>query len=269
MRVWDAFLGGMRTARTHPSRRIGAREAEALLTGAPTCPDRRELARLLSAAAGPAQPHELAGEGIAVAAFVHASRQPPAAKAGRTGPTLVRALTRAVVLKVAAGAAVLLVGGAALAAETGHLPDGAQRRAHEMFSSLGVPAPRGGERAGAGDQSSATPHGPGATPSTAGGARPDSASKGKNDPAIVRLCQEYVKLQKKPDGQTMDPAAFRALEAAAGGAVNVAAYCAKVLGEDRNAPSTNPTPGGRGKDHGRGTPPANPGQSRQPHPSPP
>src|SRR6266511_421144 len=214
----------MRTARTHPSRRIGAREAEALLTGAPTCPDRRELARLLSAAAGPAQPHELAGEGIAVAAFVHASRQPPAAKAGRTGPTLVRALTRAVVLKVAAGAA---------------------------------------------DQSSATPHGPGATPSTAGGARPDSASKGKNDPAIVRLCQEYVKLQKKPDGQTMDPAAFRALEAAAGGAVNVAAYCAKVLGEDRNAPSTNPTPGGRGKDHGRGTPPANPGQSRQPHPSPP
>src|SRR6266545_409392 len=145
----------MRTARTHPSRRIGAREAEALLTGAPTCPDRRELARLLSAAAGPAQPHELAGEGIAVAAFVHASRQPPAAKAGRTGPTLVRALTRAVVLKVAAGAAVLLVGGAALAAETGHLPDGAQRRAAanerapetSRARRLTVPAPRRAPRA--------------------------------------------------------------------------------------------------------------------------
>ena len=54
MDAWDALLRAMRTARGPRPRRIGAREAEQLLTGAPVGPDRRELVHLLSAAAGPA-----------------------------------------------------------------------------------------------------------------------------------------------------------------------------------------------------------------------
>jgi hypothetical protein len=261
MRVWSALLDGMRIARTHRQRRIGVREAEALLAGAPTRQDRHELVRLLAAAAGPAQPSELAGEAAALAAFAYASRQPPAPIAGRTGPTLVRALTRAVAVKLVAGAATLLIGGAALAAETGHLPESAQRRAHEMFSSLGVPSPHGKRPAPAAKR-------PSAAPSTPGPHGPD-----QGEPEIVRLCRQYLKIQKK-DSAPLDQDELRKVATAAGGTANIAPYCTNLLNDHdgrkngpAGEPSSSPQPGNHGKGHGKDNPPAQPGQDRHPHPS--
>ncbi len=222
-----------------------------------------------------------------MAAFLHASRQPPADKAGRTGPTLVRALTRAVVVKVAAGAATLVLSGAALAAETGNLPDGAQQRAHEMFSSLGVPAPRSG---------AGTPTRPSSPPATASGGsdqrgvvpgktpdqRDDNPGRGVNgtggpaqpDAEIMRLCRDYRKDQRKPNGnKKLDADEMKKLETAAGGAANVSGYCDQVLADDehgspahKSQPSADPGPSPKAK-HSHKKPPSFPGRDGQPHPS--
>jgi hypothetical protein len=284
MGIWRALSDGMRIARKHRPRRIGAREAEALLTGKPTRSDRRELAQLLSAAAGATQPHELAGEDAVLAMFAHASRQPPADKAGRTGPTLVRALTRAVVVKLVAGAATLLVGGAALAAETGHLPEAAQQRAHEIFSALGVPPPQRAHNGKTGtppNRPDGQPGATGATPDqhddpghgTHGNSGGGSTGSGREDAELVRLCRDYRKQQRKPDSKRLTPDELRKLESAAGGAANVTGYCDKLLGNDDGAPPTHqsqPSPGpspSRDKKHGKGGQPAFPSQDRQPHPN--
>src|SRR5947209_2751196 len=125
----------MRTLRPRTSRRLTAREAEQLLTGQPAGPDLRWLGRLLAAAAAPARPDELTGQRAAMEGFRRAYRHAPDRRRPRR---LAVALRRTVVVKAAAGAAVLFVGGTALAAGTGTLPDPAQQSAHDL---LGVPAP--------------------------------------------------------------------------------------------------------------------------------
>src|SRR5262249_50801637 len=220
----------MRTQRNHRPRRIGAREAEQLLTGTSTSPDRRDLVRLLAAAAGPARPQELADERTAVAAFVRASRRPPRVRPPRAGPPPPRALPRAVAIKVAVGAALLFLGGAALAAETGTLPDGVQQRVHDFLSGLGVPAPAGSDRSGA-DEDRTRP-----TPSATG--RPPTT----HEPAIVAQCRAFVLSHRKPHPSSVDPAVLRALIAAAGSEANIAAYCAEVLGDHDGQSGQNGDP---------------------------
>ncbi len=270
MRRWDTFLGEMRTMRTPRPRRLGAREAERLLTGALTGPDRRDLVRLLAAAAGPVRPRELSGESTVVAAFVHASRQPLVPRVERDRPALTRWLTQTVAIKVVAGAAALLVGAAALAAETGTLPDGVQQHAHDFFSGLGVPAP---------DAS-----GPSASPSPGGSGQPGPNPSASSNPlatpdaAIAALCHTFVQSQKKPDSKAMDPAALRTLAAAAGGEAEIPAYCEEVLANSVAPPAsgddqtptpdrTSVDPNDPGKGHGNSDP-ASPGQRGHPHPSP-
>ena len=226
----------MRTARGPRPRRIGAREAEQLLTGAPVGPDRRELVHLLSAAAGPARPDELVGEDAALAAFGSASAGPAAAV---PRPRMRRrALTRALTVKVAAGVAVLSLSGVAYAAETGRLPHAAQQTAHELFSSWGVPAPTPGGARPDGSPGSGGDHGrPGAPTSGApgtGGPAPHG-----DEPAVRGQCQAFVENLRKGHGKPLDKTATDALAQAAGGEANIEAYCTKLLGEQ---PAVTPDP---------------------------
>ncbi|MFB4299800.1 hypothetical protein [Actinomadura sp. NTSP31] len=131
------------------ARRLDQRTAERLLGGAPASPahgtgdgpaDGHEALRaLLSAAAGPPRPGELAGEDAAAAAF-RAARTRPAPRRSRWA-----ALPRYATVKVAVVAVTLAVfgGGVAVAAGTGHLPGGSADPAPSPSHSPGTPWHRG------------------------------------------------------------------------------------------------------------------------------
>jgi hypothetical protein len=229
--------------------RIGPAEVERLLAGDPTGPDHRGLAALLDAAQAPASPRELAGEQAAVAGYVAAYREavPTSMPKGRRR-VRIPSPARAAAVKVAAGVAVLAVGGGALAAETGRLPAGAQQRAHDLFSAAGVPAPR--TTAPTGTAPATTPTtGTATTPTPAPTSAtavptPTTATTTTSTAAIRGLCRAWA-AQQKPHGKAMTAAARRALAAAAGGADRIPAFCADQLGTP--APTATPTPKPKGK----------------------
>jgi hypothetical protein len=235
----------------------------------PAGPDCRELVHLLSAAAGPARPDELAGEDAVLAAFVAAGAGPaavvPQPRVRR------RAITRAITVKVAAGVAVLSLSGVAFAAETGRLPHAAQQTAHELFSSWGVPAP---------SPSSARPDG---TPGSGGDpGRPGAPSTGapgtgttpqEEEPAVRGQCRAFVESQRGGHGKSLDKAVRDALAKAAGGEANIESYCAKLLGEQPAStpgPVPDPAPdnpaGGGGPGNGNGGGNGH-GKTEKPHPT--
>jgi hypothetical protein len=250
----------MRTART---RRIGRHEAERLLAGQPTDPDHPGLRRLLAAAAAPARPDELAGEGAILAEFAQAHRTRTSANPARRRHAARLRIGRTAA-KVTVGCVLVAAGGTAFAAETGALPDVLQRHAHELFSALGVPAPassgtqRGGRPSTPADRS---PTGTNRTPSPAG-------------TKAVELCQAWDAARKDPHGKAMAAERLRELLEVAGGERSVPTFCANVLakaGSD-GTPSEAPEPGpatpshpggngngnGNGNDNGRGRPSPNP-----------
>jgi hypothetical protein len=139
-----ALLKALRIAGGRRLPRIGVRAVQRLLAGAPVGAEHRRLARLLAAAAGPARHHELAGERAVLDAYREAGRNPTATMSRPPRAPLVT-FTRALAAKVVAALAALAIGSAALAAQTGHLPTGAQQTVHDLFSSWGVPAPPGGD----------------------------------------------------------------------------------------------------------------------------
>jgi hypothetical protein len=265
----------MRNELTHRPRRIGAREAARLLSGELTGADRRELMRLLSAAAGPAQPHELVGESRAVAAFIHASRR-PAPPAGRAHSGTARFLTRAAAVKLVAGGAALLVGAAALAAETGQLPDGPQQQAHDVFAPFGVPAPRGDTAPSPSPASSLTP---GSAPSQTPGAGTVPVDR----QALLAPCRSFVDNQKRHRPRPLDSAVLATLVAAAGSQQAIPALCTRVLAgatDDHTGPATSPDgrpsttpstgdPGKHDSARRQGGTSAAPDPGGHPHPSPP
>jgi hypothetical protein len=230
---------------TSHKRRIGSREAEQLLTADPDAAAHPGLSRLLAAAAAPPRPDELTGLHLAMAAFEAAGRndQPSVAPA-RARRVFVRSLT----VKAAAGIAVVLFGGTALAAETGNLPGGSQQRAHDLFSALGVPPP----------DARATPAVPPAAPPAAPGSRTATSSPrpaassggptttpGPAGEAMAGLCRSWVARQKNPQHKALKAEALRKLAAAAGGEQQIAAFCAAVLAEGpapTTAPAQTPAP---------------------------
>jgi hypothetical protein len=213
-------------------------------------PAHPELSYLLAAAAAPPSSDELVGLAAAVAAYERAGLT--------TGETAVRAprrswLTRSLAVKAAAGTAVLLMGGTALAAETGNLPNGAQQQAHDLFSGLGVPPP--GVRVGA------TPA-PGDTPSAPPTPAPAPSNHGRtispSSPAALGLCRAWEASQNNPTGKKMAAEAFLDLSRAAGGEANIADFCAPLLdagpaGNGQGPPSAKPSHPNEGKGHGRPT----------------
>ena len=224
MGLRDAWVSVMRTLRPRSPRRPTARQAEQLLTGQPAGPDLRGLSRLLAAAAAPPRPGELAGERAAVEGFRRQYRRPVQR---RRRPVAV-ALRRTVVVKAATGAVVLFVGGTALAAGTGSLPDSAQQSAHDF---LGAPSPRhhetgptDGKHRGGNPAQVPTTSGTGS-----GAAVPTSPAPTQSpSPDLAQLCRDY--LAALTQHREPDPAARQQLGVAAGKPNKIVPYCTHLLG---------------------------------------
>jgi hypothetical protein len=219
-------------------RRIGRREAEELLSGAPAAADRDALVRLLDLAAAPAQPAELVGREAAVRAISRAYRD-----AVRDAQTRRRhrhrrrsLLSRALAAKAFAGLTVLTLGGVAVAATTGSLPSPVQHGAHDLLSPLGVTVPD--SRATRPAEGREGPH-PSATPSPS----PTTGTGPPVDPAMQGLCQVWQAQQKGHTGKSMEATAFQTLVTAAGGAGKVPAFCAAVLAQ----PHSGAPPSAKGR----------------------
>ena len=233
-----------------------------LLTGtelpAGSPPELRPVADALAALkAGPAS-DELAGEAAALAAFqgrvgaqrtVHPRRtvHPQRTRRQRRRPSLLSPLLSARAAAVAV-AAVLSIGGVAAAAYTGALPAPVQRFVHNVFG-----APPAVSHPGSGTAS----------------ARPAATGH-----AALGLCNAWADA-KAHGNANQKAAAFHNLATAAGGAANVAAYCAATAHPGASAfqtppgkgkPTSHPTPHGSGEPtphptpHGSGEP--------TPHPTP-
>jgi hypothetical protein len=184
-------------------------------------PDYRGLARLLTAAAAPAAPDELAGEQLAMATFAAKMRSHP--------PTLVPRRTavprKVFTMKAAAAAlvAVLSVGGVAAAA-TGLLPDQASPVADQAPASTGVDAAAHGLGQAAAANMGGTAH----AGALDGQGRESAVGPDATGAARAGLCRAWQAGQGGDLGRRMDAVAFQALVAAAGGADEVAGYCEDV-----------------------------------------
>lgn len=256
MGVWDALTCAMSTSRL---RRIGSREAEQLLSGDADASAYPDLSHLLAAAAAPPRPDELVGLQPAVAAFEMAGRE------GRGGVAVVsrrRVFARPLAVKAAAGMAVVLFGGTALAAETGNLPGASQQHAHKLFSGLGVPPP---------STASTAPSSPVARTASAPAPLPTSSAAGQEPPApaaTLVLCRSWDAQQKNPRDQPMQAKALRELARAAGGADRIAAFCAALPADDpgqaatRTPGTVSPTTSHPGKGMGQSKPTPTPHKKR-------
>ena len=193
MRSLHALLNAMRNRRRP-------------VPGEPPGPDHPGLARLLDAARAPATAEELAGEEAVVAAY-RAHRRRAARTARRTRPR-----TRAVLVPVTAGLALLILGTTAAAARTGNLPQPAQQHAHRLFSALGVPAPRTGPPA---------KPSPSSSPSTA---RPSPEPSPSVDVAALSWCDGW----RGTSGKPLSAQERRRLVAAAGSEGRIEKYCADL-----------------------------------------
>ena len=235
----NALLRAMRTWRAG---RAGQDEADRLVAGDRAGPGHPGLDHLLDALRAPATPGELSGEREMVAALATERRRAALTTRpeGRIRVQVPRT-TRTIVVSVATGLAVLSVGGTAVAAGTGNLPAGLQQHAHRLFSALGVPAPRTGPSTPApattGSAPATTPV-PSPTPAPAGTAVPSSAQ-------VVAWCRAWQ--SAATGGKPMNGRDRRDLTAAAGGADDIAGYCARA--GVSAAPATSATKPGKGASH--------------------
>ncbi len=204
---------------------IGDASLAALLAGAEppagSPPELQPIADVLAAlTAGPAS-DELAGEGAALAAFRNRAGVPVPAHRSRHRRHPLPASLLSARAAAAAAAAAAGIGGFATAAFAGALPAPAQQFAHHT---IGAPAPDRPQPAVTHPSATGTPAGPDAT-----------------GPAAFGLCTAWA--HAKAHGTSSQQAtAFRNLAAAAGGAANVAAYCATVPHPGTSsAPTSHPT----------------------------
>jgi hypothetical protein len=190
----------------------------------------QDLATLFGALRAPAEPHELAREREHLAAFA-------AARASATEPALPR--RRSVLATFLAAkttvAAAALAAVAAGAAYTGSLPTRLQNVAHET---IGAPAV---DAKGQHPDATSKPH-----PSRSAG---DAKGPDATGSAAHGLCTAFT-----AGGLSTKSTAYASLADAAGGADQIAAYCATVA--KPGSPSTHPTPQPTGKpsDHPTGKP---------------
>jgi hypothetical protein len=187
----------------------------ALLAGSAPPPDAsaplQHVADVLAALRAAPASDEAAGKAAALAQFrqrVGVSSQP--VRSGRRRSTLLSSLLGAKAA-VAAAVAVVGLGGVATAAYAGALPPSAQRFAH---ATIGAPSPHAGKSAHAGNERHAGHSGTPVGPSASGR-------------AAFGLCTAYRNANKH-GRHALKAVAFRNLEKAAGGAANVASFCASV-----------------------------------------
>ena len=217
---------------THRRDRVDRRTAERLLdsaaAGRPVGPE--PLVRLVRAATVPGQAGELAGEDRAVTAFRVAQLAPVNVQRQRT---LKATLAKLVTVKIAALAGALAIGGVALAAGTGALPN----------------LPHVGPAS----------HGPSVHPTgiPAQGTDP-THPRSSPSPSLVGLCHAWLAAAADNPGKAADDPAFGALIAVAGGRERVQQYCVVLLATsrpDEGKPSGTPgnqptaTPGDQSSKH--------------------
>jgi len=198
------------------------RSFDALLSGAPLPPeapaDSRLLGDLMSALTAPAAAEELAGFAGARAAYT--ARRAPGfhGTSLRWRPPMLDRLPSS---KIAAALAtgVLSLGGLSAAAYAGALPDSAQDVAHHM---IGAPATHPGKGG------SLSPEEAGAPTSTPVG--PDATGV-----AAFGLCTAYAHANGHAAERSV---AFANLATAAGGADQIAAYCATIAHPGSSASQT-------------------------------
>lgn len=206
----------------------------------------QHVADVLAALRASPASNEAAGKAAALAQFrerVGMSSQP--SRPPRRRPTLLSTLLSAKAAATVAVAAVTL-GGAATAAFAGALPPTAQKLAHDM---IGAPSPHASHTADANNKSNAGHRGTPTGPSASG-------------PAAFGLCTAYASATQ--NGTAAQKAiAFRNLEKAAGGAANVAGFCAAV-----NHPGTQTTPNSAASaSHPAGAPTSHPTGAPTSHPT--
>ena len=243
MDLWGALHDAMRRRRNP---RICSADLDRLIAGGSPGPGQGGLAALLDAAKAPPTVGEWDGEAAAVAAFVAAYR---GAAPAPTEPSRVRipSLARAATMKVAAGVAVLVVGGTAMAAETGALPDAAQQQAHGWFSALGVPPPT--PRSPSHEAAPPTGTRPTTVRPTSTPGPPTMPTPGSTSPSSSRargLCVAWRADSATEHGNAMAAKSRRALAALAGDESMIPAFCARHLTPSPSEPATtsrSTTPG--------------------------
>lgn len=201
---------------THRPRRIDRETAERLLRGDPeVLHEVGPIAARLGAARAAAFPDELIGERAALAAF-RAAQLKPVPQPGR--PSMLKtALAKLLTVKAAAVVSGLSLGGVALAAGTGVMPNPLS------------PSPA--------SHATATP--------TAASAHTGGHGAAHPSPSLVGLCRAYAAEATNNPGKAADSPAFAALVTAARGAENVEEYCKTVT---RVSPGATPgSPGSAGR----------------------
>ncbi|MFJ8578021.1 hypothetical protein [Micromonospora sp. NPDC093277] len=194
------------------------------------------LARLLAAAAAPADPTEVAGEEQALAAFRAARANPPAtpARAPRRGGFRV-----GVAAWVAGVAAVATAGGAVAAVNLDRswvpAPPPSATAGGTSAGSTGAGSP---SRPGQSREASPTTGAvmPSAEPDPTGSGEPGrSATAGK----LAGHCRAYLSKSAEQRARALKTPGFADLVAAAGGADQVEEYCVRLVPEAVGKPSRN------------------------------
>ena len=215
-------------------------------SGADASAPLQQLADVLAALRAAPADDEMAGKAAALAEFrqqVGVSSHP--IRSRRRRPTLLSSLLSA---KAAAAAAVAVVGlgGVATAAFANALPSAAQQFAHDT---IGAPSPHASSSANPGNNTNAGHSGTPVGPNASG-------------PAAFGLCTAYANATQHGNA-AQKAVAFRNLENAAGGAANVASFCAAVA-----HPGASATPGSGGPtSHPTGEPTSLPAGAPTSHPT--
>jgi hypothetical protein len=167
----------------------------------------RPVAEVLVALQAPPGQREVAGWEAALTVYRELAGRPGTpGRPGTRRPRSIASLLSARVAAAAGAAAIAVLGGGAAAAYTGSLPAALQKFAHAAFAAPAV------HESTAGPAPTGTGHGVG--PSVRGG-------------AAYGLCNAYQHAEEHGNA-SQQAVAFRNLVNAAGGAGQVAAYCASV-----------------------------------------
>jgi hypothetical protein len=200
----------------------------------------RRLTGLLGAAAAPARPHELRGEGEALAAFRAARRDSAVARRVRIAlPTA----------KVAAAVVAIVLGSAAAAMATGLVPPLLDTRPQVLTHASARVSPTGGDGDDGPRTSSAAPvRTASALPRTSvpapevGGPEPSESPLATSARMSgIDLCAAYLTLGESQRPRALSDTMFAPLVALADDMQSVDAYCGQILAPASPTPSPTPS----------------------------
>ncbi|MEV0429053.1 hypothetical protein [Micromonospora sp. NPDC050495] len=225
---------------------------DAARAGRPPGPDADPLARLLAAAAAPAEPGELGGEEQALAAF-RAARAEPA-------PAPARASRRRLRLGAAAWAAGLAATATAGVAFAAVRLDRAPAPVPAP-STASTGGPVGPTRSGSADPTAGSPA---PTPASAAPTATGLPGRPARTPQLTGLCRAYLAKSAGQRAEALETPAFGTLVVAAGGADQVTAYCTRLVPAPGPKASPKPDPKASPKSEPKASPGAPGRRSTEP-----